>query len=356
MKNSVNKYYDVAILGCTGAVGQKLVSLLGSHPMFRIRELVASDRSAGQKYADRVNWKEAKPIPEYVRDIVIRSVSEPLESKLLFSGLDASVAGEVESRYADEGHIVVSNSRNHRMDRYVPLIIPEINADHLQIVRNQESYRRSGGFIVTNPNCSTIMLAMAVYPAFRRFGLDKVMVTTMQAISGGGYPGVPSMDILGNVIPYIGGEEEKMETEMLKIFGRVEGGEIVNADFTVSATCNRVPVRDGHTVCVSFSTVEKADIDSLLHEIRHGYGDLGLPSSPQEVLAYSEANDRPQPLMDGMSGNGMTVTAGRLRRCPVLDWKLTAFGHNTVRGAAGAAILNAELIVKEGFLEAGREF
>ena len=346
-----NDKIDVAVLGCTGAVGQKLVSLLGKHPQFNIRELVASDRSAGKTYSGRVNWKEPLPVPENVKDIVIKTVSDPLESKILFSGLDASVAGEAESAYAEKGHIVVSNSRNHRMDAFVPLIIPEINASHLAIVKKQESYVKNGGFIVTNPNCSTIVLALAVYPAFARFGLDKLMAVTMQAISGGGYPGVPSMDILGNVIPYIGGEEEKIERELAKIFGTVGEDGITPGDFIVSAACNRVPVRDGHTVCVSFSTRKKAGREELLDAMEHCYPALGLYSSPEKVLEYNPSEDRPQPLMDVNAGKGMTVTAGRLRPCGILDWKMTAFGHNTVRGAAGAAVLNAELIVKQGFLK-----
>lgn len=346
---TVTDKIDVAVLGCTGAVGQKLVSLLGRHPLFRIKELVASDRSAGQTYSERVNWKEPSPIPEDVSGIVIRTLSDSLESKILFSGLDASVAGEAESDYASRGHIVVSNSRNHRMDTYVPLIVPEINASHLEIVKRQRTYGSGGGFIVTNPNCSTIVLALAVYPVFARFGLDKVMAVTMQAISGGGYPGVPSMDILGNVIPFISGEEEKIECELAKIFGTCVSEGIIPGDFAVSAVCNRVPVRDGHTVCVSFSTKVKTDREGLLDAMEHCYPDLGLYSSPEKVLAYNYADDRPQPLMDAQAGGGMTVTAGRLRRCNILDWKMTAFGHNTVRGAAGAAVLNAELIVKQGF-------
>lgn len=342
---------DVAILGCTGAVGQKLVSLLGDHPLFNIRELVASDRSAGQRYSDRVVWKEPARIPEGVGDIVIRRLSDKLESRLLFSGLDAAVAGEAESDYASRGHIVVSNSRNHRMDTYVPLVIPEINASHLDIVKMQDTYGKSGGFIVTNPNCSTIVLALAIYPVFAGFGLEKVMAVTMQAISGGGYPGVPSMDILGNIIPYIGGEEEKIERELSKIFGTCGNDGIVPADFAVSATCNRVPVRDGHTVCISFSTKKKAGKEGLLDAMEHCYPDLGLYSSPDKVLEYNNCDDRPQPLMDLQAGHGMTVTAGRLRPCNILDWKMTAFGHNTVRGAAGAAVLNAELLVRKGFLK-----
>lgn len=333
---------NVAVLGCTGAVGQKLVSLLSGHPRFRIAELVASERSAGIRYADRVNWKEAAPIPEAAAGLMIRTPEEPLRSRILFSGLDASIAGTVESRYAGLGHIVVSNSRNHRMDPDVPLIIPEINAGHLELIRRQASFRESGGFIVTNPNCSTIVLALALFPVHARFGLDRIIVTTLQAISGAGYPGIPAMDILGNTVPFIGGEEEKMETELLKIFG--EAGH--NADFTVSATCNRVPVRDGHTVCASFSTRRPADREGILEAMAQTYPRLGLHFSPEEPLRYLDAPDRPQPLLDASAGHGMTVSAGRLRPCPVLGWKLTAFGHNTVRGAAGAAILNAELIAE----------
>lgn len=334
----------VAVLGCTGAVGQKLVSLLGSHPYFEINELVASERSAGKKYAERVSWREAVPMPEKVKDIVIKSPEADLDARILFSGLDASVAGEVEQDYADRGYIVVSNSRNHRMDRYVPLVIPEINGSHLDVVKYQESYRKSGGFIVTNPNCSTIVLALAIYPIYRKFGIRKVMVTTMQAISGAGYPGVPSMDILGNIVPYIGGEEEKMESELLKIFGGFNG-DFVNADLTVSASCNRVPVREGHTMSISFETEKDATAEEIVNSLSE-YENLGLNLSPDKVVSYIDLPDRPQPLLDAGAGRGMTVSVGRLRKCNILGWKMTAFGHNTVRGAAGAAILNAELIVR----------
>lgn len=339
----------VGVLGCTGAVGQKLVSLLADHPMFDLVELVASEKSAGMRYGDRVHWKEAMPVPRKVADTVIRTADEELSSRILFSGMDASVAGEVESMCAERGHIVVSNSRNHRMDEDVPLVIPEINADHLALVRRQKTFGK-GGFIVTNPNCSTIVMAMALYPVYRKYGIGKVVVTTMQAISGAGYPGLPSMDILGNVIPYISGEEAKMETEIKKIFGVSDGKSVSCSDMVVSAMCNRVAVREGHTMSISFDTVRKGLAEE---DILSCYGDipsLGLPSSPESPVVYSGMQDRPQPLLDGMTGNGMTVTVGGLRRCPVLGWKINAFGHNTLRGAAGAAVLNAELIVKEGLV------
>ena len=339
----------VGVLGCTGAVGQKLVSLLGRHPFFEISELVASEKSAGMKYAERTSWREASPMPGYVRDIVIKSPCEELDARILFSGLDASVAGEIESDYAGRGYAVVSNSRNHRMDEFVPLVIPEVNGSHIAMVRDQETYKKSGGFIVTNPNCSTIVLALALYPIYRDFGVDKALVTTMQAISGGGYPGVPSMDILGNVVPHISGEEQKMETELLKIFGSYDGNHVNNADITVSASCNRVPVRDGHTMSVSFSTRREATSEDLIKSLC-SYEDLELNLSPDQVVAYMDDPARPQPLLDSGTGGGMTVTVGNLRKCPVLGWKFNAFGHNTVRGAAGAAILNAELLVKEGFV------
>ena len=310
---------------------------------FPVSELipVASERSIGKEVAFRGKTHKVTGMQQAIAmrpDIAIFS-----------AGGDTSL--EWAPRFAEAGTTVVDNSSAWRMDPTKKLIIPEINASHLEIVERQKTRSGNGGFIVTNPNCSTIVLALAIYPVFVRFGLDKVMAVTMQAISGGGYPGVPSMDILGNVIPYIGGEEEKIERELAKIFGRLEDGRIVPADFTVSATCNRVPVRDGHTVCVSFSTRTKAGREELLDAMGHCYTGLKLHSSPEKVLAYNPSEDRPQPLMDVLAGNGMTVTAGRLRPCGILDWKMTAFGHNTVRGAAGAAILNAELIVERGFLK-----
>jgi len=345
------KKIKVGILGCTGAVGQKLVSLLGDHPFFEITELAASEKSAGNKYADRCSWRESNLMPEKVKNIIIKSCHEDLDAKILFSGLDASVAGEIESFYASKGYAVVSNSKNHRMDQNVPLVIPEINSAHCELLKQQESYSKNGGFIVTNPNCSTIVLAVAMYPIFKNFGLKKIICTTMQAISGAGYPGVPSMDIMGNVVPYISGEEAKMESEMYKIFGAMGNSQIDPASFKMSASCNRVPVRDGHTVSASFETETKASKEEIIEALKNTYPDLGLNFSPDHVLVYNEDPARPQPLLDVNRGHGMTVTVGRVRECGVLDWKLTAFGHNTIRGAAGAAILNAEYLVKGGFIK-----
>ena len=345
-----DKIINVGVLGCTGAVGQKLISLLSSHPFFKVTECVASEHSAGMKYGDRVNWKQPVELPEEISNIVIKSLKDPLEAKILFSGLDSSIAGEAESDYAARGHVVVSNSRNHRMDRDVPLLIPEINADRLSLVEEQETFRKSGGFIVTNPNGSTIVLALALHSIYRKFGLDKVMVTTMQAVSGAGYPGVPSMDILGNVVPFIDGEEAKMETEMMKIYGETDTDVAENPSFVVSASCNRVPVRDGHLMSISFSTKKKATAEEIIRSFED-YPSLGLNLSPEKVVQYLPQPDRPQHLLDVDKGHGMTVSVGRLRPCRILDWKMSALAHNTVRGAAGASILNAEMLVKAGYIK-----
>ncbi len=338
------------ILGCTGAVGQKLISLLGNHPLFEVTELAASDNSAGLRYSERVNWKEASDIPESIKDLKIKKCSDELDAKLLFSGLDSGVAGEIEEFYASNGYAVVSNSKNHRMRPDVPLIIPEVNKPHFELIKNQDSYKKSGGFIVTNPNCSTVVMALMLFPVYKKFGLKKVIVTTMQAVSGAGYPGIPSMDILGNVMPHIKDEEEKMQTEPLKIFGELSSGKIEFADFRISASCNRVPVREGHTMSISFETNKKASRDEIIGSF-NDLEKLNLPSSPEIVIKYFDNPFRPQPLLDLNSGAGMTVSAGNLRKCGVLDWKINAFGHNTIRGAAGAAILNAEYLVKNKFVK-----
>jgi aspartate-semialdehyde dehydrogenase len=342
----MNKKIKTGILGATGAVGQKLIALLEKHPWFEVVEVAASEKSAGKVYSERVNWKEATPIPADVGTMKIKKCLDPLKAKILFSGLDASVAGDVEEHYAKLGHVIVSNSKNHRMNEAVPLVIPEINNEHLLLINKQKTQGR--GFIVTNPNCSVTMLAVALYPIFKKFGLDKVLVTTMQAISGAGYPGVPSLDILGNVIPHIAGEEEKIEKEILKMFGIMKNNKIKPANFKVSALCNRVPVYNGHTLAVSFSTKKTAQEKEIITALK-SLSALDLPSAPSEVIKYFKEANRPQPLLDINSGKGMTVSVGNLRRCNVLDWKFTVFGHNTIRGAAGAAILNAELLVKNGY-------
>ncbi|MDD5361799.1 MAG: aspartate-semialdehyde dehydrogenase [Ignavibacteria bacterium] len=340
----------VGILGCTGAVGQKLISLLGNHPLFRVTEVAASDNSAGIKYAGRVNWKESSRIPDSVKELTIKKCSDVLDAELLFSGLDSSAAGGIEDYYAGKGYVVVSNSKNHRMGSDIPLIIPEVNSEHFGLIEKQKEKYNSGGYIVTNPNCSTVVLAVTLFPVYKNFGLKKVLVTTMQAVSGAGYPGISSMDILGNVIPHINDEEEKMQIEPLKIFGKFEDGKIKFADFKISAMCNRVPVRDGHTMSISFETEKRASKDEIISALG-SYDNLNLPSSPELVLKYTDDPFRPQPLLDIDTGNGMTVTAGNLRKCGVLEWKINAFGHNTIRGAAGAAILNAEYLIKNNLVK-----
>lgn len=338
----------VGILGCTGAVGQKLISLLEGHPYFVISEIAASENSAGRKYDERVSWRETKAIPENVKEMVIKECRAGLDARILFSGLDAKIAGDTETEMAKAGYIVISNSRNHRMDEDVPLMIPEINSDHFELTQIQKKRWGSGGFIVTNPNCSVVALAIALFPIYKKYGLKKVITMTMQSVSGAGYPGVPSMDIIGNVIPHIGGgEEEKIETEALKILGEINGGKIKNADFKVSAMCNRVPVINGHTLAVSVETEKKAGKE----EIINSFGEvkvLNLPSSPSRVITYTEDEYRPQPILDAENDKGMTVTIGNLRKCSVLDWKFTVLGHNTIRGAAGAAILNGEWMAENG--------
>lgn len=345
----MSTHIDVAILGATGTVGQKFVRLLEGHPMFRVTELVASERSAGRRYADAVSWKQETEMPHDVASMVIKDLSAVLDSRVLFSGLDSSVAGEAEERYAAAGHTVISNASNHRMDAHVPLVIPEINADHFALVAHQSG----PGAIITNSNCSSMFLAMALAPVHRAFGVTRVAVTTMQAISGAGYPGVASMDILGNVVPFIKNEEEKLEEEVAKILGTLTADRIEPAPFVVSAQCNRVPVFDGHTETVSFGLERPApleDVRTVLAEFRGMPQEKHLPSAPAQPVIVMEAPDRPQPARDIWAAQGMATLVGRLRPCPVLDYKMVILGHNTVRGAAGAAILNAEAYVKLGHL------
>jgi aspartate-semialdehyde dehydrogenase len=340
----------VAILGATGTVGQRFIQLLAAHPWFEVTDVMASDQSAGKRYADTVGsrWKLSTPIPEPVRALRVKGPGEALRARVLFSALDASVAGELEERYARAGHLVSSNSRNHRMDPAVPLVIPEVNRDHLGLLEAQP-YANGGG-IVTNPNCTAIPLAMALAPLHRAFGVEAVISTSFQAASGAGYPGVPSLDILGNVIPFIAGEEPKVEAETLKILGRLGPLGITPADFPVSATCHRVPVVDGHLVAVSVKLRRRATQKQILAAWRsfHPLAKLDLPSAPADPIEAREEEDRPQPRLDADRDRGMGVTVGRLRKCAVLDWKFDTLAHNTIRGAAGAAILNAEILVREG--------
>jgi aspartate-semialdehyde dehydrogenase len=342
----------VGVLGATGMVGQEFVSFLRDHPWFDLTWLGASDRSAGKPYREATTWRLGGETPSYVRDIVVSDSVPKGAPKLVFSAMDASVATEIEQAFAAAGHTIVSNSRNHRMDADVPLLVPEANAEHLELLPTQHQVRSWPGQIVTNPNCSTIVLVMALAP-LKQFGIKKVIVTTMQAISGAGYPGVPSLDILGNVVPYIGGEEPKMESETQKILGTFSGGKIVPLDAKVSASCNRVPVVDGHTICVSVEFEKKPSEQELIAALNGFRGvpqQMNLPSAPAQPVVYMEQADRPQPRRDVERDNGMAVFVGRLRKCPVLDYKFVALGHNTVRGAAGAAVLNAELMKVQGLI------
>lgn len=343
----------VGILGATGMVGQKFVHFLRDHPWFEITWLGASDRSAGKKYAQATSWRLDGAMPAAVREIVVSEcVPDERSPKLVFSATDASVATEIERAFAQAGATVVSNSRNHRMDEDVPLLVPEINAEHLRVLDAQKRGRGWTGQIVTNPNCSTAVMVMALAP-LKPFGIKRVLVTTMQAISGAGYPGVASMDINANVVPFIGGEEEKMERETQKILGDFRGAKIEPLAARVSASCNRVPVVDGHLMSVSVELEKKVSEPEILGAWRGWRGipqQTGCPSAPPCPVIYMEEPDRPQPRRDAERENGMAVFVGRLRKCPVLDFKFMALGHNTVRGAAGAAVLNAELMKSEGYL------
>ncbi|MGB9456281.1 MAG: aspartate-semialdehyde dehydrogenase [Bryobacteraceae bacterium] len=344
---------EVGILGATGMVGQHFVKFLQGHPWFELKWLGASDRSAGKKYKDAMTWHLPGGVPATVADLTVEDCQPGNAPRLLFSAMDASVATEIERAFAQAGHIVVSNSKNHRMERDVPLLVPEINPDHLKLVPVQQRARGWKGQIVTNPNCSTVGLTMGLGP-LKPFGITKVIVTTMQAISGAGYPGVASMDIMGNVIPFIGGEEEKMQAETQKILGAFRGDHIEPLAAKVSAQCNRVAVVDGHTETVSVELSSKPSEQDL----RRAFADFSgvpqerkLPSAPPAPVIYLEEANRPQPRKDAERERGMAAFVGRLRPCPVLDWKFVVLSHNTIRGAAGAAVLNAELMHSEGMLD-----
>ena len=350
----MNPRIEVGVLGATGMVGQEFVSFLEGHPWFDLTWLGASDRSAGKAYREATNWRLGGVMPEHVRDIRVEECKPGNAPRLVFSATDSSVATEIEQAFAQAGHVVVSNSRNHRMEPDVPILIPEVNPDHLKIIPLQQRRRGWKGQIVTNPNCAAIVLVMALAP-LKRYGIKLITVTTMQAVSGAGYPGVASMDISANVIPYIGGgEEEKVENETQKILGDFTGDAIRPLAAKVSAQCNRVPVVDGHMVATSVALRDQPSIDELIHAVDHYRSvpqERKLPSAPPRPLIYMTDNDRPQPRRDVERERGMAVFVGRLRKCPVLDYKFIALGHNTVRGAAGAAVLNAELMYSEGMLD-----
>jgi aspartate-semialdehyde dehydrogenase len=343
----------VGILGATGAVGQRFIQLLAEHPWFEVAEVAASDRSAGKTYRDACTWRLPDAPPARVADLTVGAIDAPFRSKLLFSGLDSSVAGEAETALAARGHAVVSNSRNHRMDADVPLLVPEINAAHLEAVGAQRR-RTGGGYIVTNPNCSVVGLAMALAPLHAAFGLDSVAVVTLQALSGAGYPGVASLDVADNIIPFIGGgEEEKIESEPQKILGRFENGAFAHASFPISASVHRVAVVDGHSMTVLVRPSRKASVDEALEALSGFRGEpqeRELPTAPRRPIHVLAAPDRPQPRLDRDREGGMAVSVGRVREDRLFGLKLQALVHNTIRGAAGAAILNAELLQARGLL------
>jgi aspartate-semialdehyde dehydrogenase len=349
----MNRRIEVGILGATGMVGQQFIVQLQNHPWFDVAWLGASQRSEGKRYRDAAPWKLSVPIPEKVANMQVEAAVPGSAPKLMFSGLDASVAGDIEKAFAEAGHVVVSNARNFRMDPTVPLLVPEVNADHLSLLAAQAQARGWKGAIVTNPNCSTVFLAMSLAP-LRQFGLRSALVTTLQAVSGAGYPGVPSMDIVGNVVPFIDGEEGKIETETKKILGCARPDHVEPHEVVVSAQTTRVPVVNGHTEMISVGfeqTPSQEDVLAALAGFSGKPQEYKLPSAPPRPIVALPENNRPQPRLDVERDGGMTVCVGRLRSCPVLDYKFVALGHNTVRGAAGAAVLNAELMVAEKLLD-----
>jgi aspartate-semialdehyde dehydrogenase len=350
----MNGKFRVGILGATGVVGQRFIQLLEDHPQFEVTALAASDRSQGKTYRAACGWRLPGEMPERVKGIVVQSPAPPLDCDFVFSSLPGDVADEAEESFARAGYPVISNSSSHRMDADVPLLIPEVNPEHLALIESQRAARGyQSGYLVTNPNCSTIVIAMALAPLHRNFGVASCVATTMQAISGAGYPGVAALDITDNVLPFIGGEEEKIESEAIKILGRVNEGKIDNADVLVSAQCNRVNVVDGHMAAMRVKLAQTASLD----QVREAFNsftslpqELKLHSAPAKPIIVRDEVDRPQPRLDRDAGNGMSITIGRIGPDNVLDYCFVALGHNTIRGAAGAAILNAELLVARGYL------
>lgn len=343
----------VGILGATGIVGQRFIQLLEHHPWFEVAWLAASDRSEGREYSDAARWRLKTPIPARIGKMRVSPADPKGAPKVIFAALDAAIAAEMEPRFAEAGCAVITNSSALRMAKDVPLVIPEVNPDHIKLIECQSWRRKSRGFVVTNSNCSAMGLVLALAPLHKRFELETVMAVTMQAVSGAGYPGVASLDILGNVIPYIPKEEEKMEEETLKLLGSLNGASVIPAPFKMSAQCNRVAVEDGHTESVSVKFKKKAQAEEIIEAWADFSGipqEKKFPTAPEQPVRYVDSNDRPQPRFDVEFGHGMTATVGRLRPCGVLDWKFTVLSHNVIRGAAGAALLNAELLKTEGHL------
>ena len=350
----MNDKFRVGILGATGVVGQRFIQLLESHPQFEVAALAASDRSQGKTFAEACTWRLPGEMPERVRQIVVQPPAPPLDCDLVFSSLPGDIAKEAEENFARTGCPVISNSLPHRMGPDVPLLIPEVNPDHIALIDTQRAARGyDRGFIVTNPNCSAIVVVMALAPLHAKFGVSSCVVTTMQALSGAGYPGVASLDATDNVIPFIGGEEEKIEAETLKLLGRLSEGTIADAKMLVSAQCNRVNVTDGHLAAIRVKLSEPASLDQVREALASFTSvpqELKLYSAPARPIIVRDEVDRPQPRLDRDAGNGMSVSVGRIATDKVLDFRFVALGHNTIRGAAGAAILNAELLAARGYL------
>ena len=349
----MSRKYRVGILGATGMVGQRFIELLVDHPQFEVTAVAASDRSQGKTYVEACTWRLSGDMPAAVRALPVQSPAPPLDCDLVFSSLPGDIARETEGSFAAAGYPVISNSSAFRMDEDVPLLIPEVNHEHIRLLERQKSKYPEGGFIVTNPNCSTIMIALALAPLHAAFGVEACVATTLQALSGAGYPGVASLDIVDNVLPFIGGEEEKIETETVKILGRFNESQIEPAPMAVSAQCHRVNVADGHMAAMRVKFTRKPTIENLrdaLTNFRSLPQELGLQSAPAAPVVIREEENRPQPKLDRDAGKGMTITIGRINSDSVLDYRLVALSHNTIRGAAGAAILNAELLVALGHL------
>ena len=350
----MNRNYKVGILGATGMVGQRFIQLLADHPQFEVTAVAASDRSQGKAYGDACSWRLTGEMPAAVRSMIVQPPAPPLDCDLVFSSLPGDIAREIEGSFAAAGYPVISNSSAYRMDEDVPLLIPEVNHQHLGLLARQRQENSSGGFIVTNPNCSTIMLVLALAPLHASFGISAAVATTMQALSGAGYPGVASLDILDNVLPYISSEEEKIETETTKILGRFSDDRIETASMAVSAQCHRVNVADGHMAAVRVKLARQAELTELREALASFTSlpqELGLHSAPRTPIVIRDEPDRPQPKLDRDAGQGMTITIGRLMPDAVLDYRFVVLSHNTIRGAAGAAILNAELLVALGHLK-----
>src|SRR5579863_7683525 len=345
--------YSIGILGATGMVGQRYIQLLENHPWFEITWLAASDRSNGKTYGEAAKWRLDTPLPERIAKMTVSPAEPEGAPKVIFASVDAAIAREMEPKFAAAGCAVISNSSAFRMAPNVPLVIPEVNAAHLHLIEEQSWRKESGGYIVTNSNCTAMGPVLALKPLVDRFGVEQIFATSMQAVSGAGYPGVASMDILDNVIPFIGGEEEKMEAETLKLLGKLEGHSVLPLAAKITAHCNRVPVVDGHTECVSIKFTRPATHEQIIaawDEFKPLAG-TDLPFAPRQPVQFASQPDRPQPRLDRNRERGMAVTVGRLRPCGLLDWKFVLLSHNTVRGAAGATILNAELLASLGKLE-----